>query len=371
MSTTKKRLLAYPIIDELEYRQKIDSGQLNKILNSIEQSVIRTILRTNQLSRKIDSLNLGIVNSYNSLFAHEKSFEQYPNYQNVCFATAFSNAVTGGRLDQNAGVVTLDWEDFNKQSKIPIVDNTLSPNIKIYVDDTLRNQDDDVYNILDTDPTTFWIEETDDSEHTLEIQLPPSLNKRFNYLRLNPFPVFGIEITKIKYYDAQNVWQTIFDSDELPYRFYNTSGPMVFHLNPKEYNNTIKIWYKLKNGSQVMGFSNIDISLIDYYNTATTVMIPFENLPDVTNITPNRIDLDFYIDGETKTNLNKFFSKNGGGIFLTDDSGTILGNISPTQAQEETWTTINISNGLYLKVVMNEVDMTTPVFRGCKLRYEV
>lgn len=376
---TKKRLLAYPIIDELEYRQNISSYQLNEMLKSIEQSVLRAIIRSTELSTKIDALNLGIINSYNALFGHEKSYEKYPNYANTTFATAFNSEVSGGRQNQNAGVITLDWDDYNKQSKIPIKDGVLSSNVTILVDDKVRSEGDDVYNVLDSDPTTFWIEEADTGEHTIEIQLPPSLSKRFNFLSLVPFPVFGIEITKIEYADVQSVWQVIFDSDKTsdtykPYRFYNATGPMDFHLNPKEYNNTIKVTYNLREGVTAMGFSNIDIALIDYHNTATTIIMPFENLPDPgvsTVITPDTLSLDFYIDGAVTANYNKFFEKNGGGIYLTNDDGTTLGNIAPiTKSQSQTWPSIDISNGLWLKVVMNEVDMTTPVFRGCKLEYQ-
>jgi hypothetical protein len=376
---TKKRLLAYPIIDELEYRQNISSNQLNEMLKSIEQSVLRAIIRSTELSNKIDALNLGITNSYNALFGHEKSYEKYPNYATTTFATAFNREISGGRQSQNAGIVTLDWDNYNKQSKIPIKDGVLSPNVRILVDDIVRPEGDDVYNILDSDPTTFWIEQADPGEHTIEIQLPPSLSKRFNYLSLVPFPVFGIEITKIEYADVQSVWQVIFDSDKKsetykPYRFYNATGPMDFHLTPKEYNNTIKITFNLRDGLSAMGFSTVDISLIDYHNTATTIMMPFENLPDPgvsTLITPDNLSLDFYIDGASTTNYNKFFEKNGGGIYLTNDDGTTLGNIAPIhKTQSQTWPSIDISNGLWLKVVMNEVDMTAPVFRGCKLEYQ-
>ena len=371
----KKRLLAYPIIDELEYRQNLDSRQLNEMLASIEQSVLRAIIRGTELSTKIDALKLGIVDSYNALFLHEKSYAAYPSNSNVCYATAFNKNVSGGRLNQNAGVVTLNWDNYNKQSKIPMIDTTLSPNVTILVDGTARPQDNDVYNILDSDPTTFWIEEAATGEHTLEIQLPPSLTKRFNYISVSPFPVFGLEVTKVEYQDLQSAWQVIFDSDKLstsykPYRFYNASGPMVFHLSPLEYNNTIKFTYKIKDGVSSMGFSNIDISFIDYHNTATAIMMPFENLPNQDTITPTNVNLDFYIHGPTTTNYNKFFSKNGGGIYITNNNGTDLSSIAPIQGdQTKTWSSINITNGLWLKVVMNEVDTTTPVFRGCKLTY--
>lgn len=375
MSNIKKRVLAYPIIDELKYTQRIDTKQLNEMMSSIESSILRAIIRSTELSVKVNALNLGIINSYNSLYAHEKSYQKYPSYYNTCFATAFSNSLTGGKQNQNAGVVTLNWDDYNKQSKIPMIDGVLSPNINIYVNGELRDQDDDVYNILDGDPSTFWIEETSNQKHTLEIELPPSLNKRFNYLELVPFPIFGIEITKITYKDLQGANQVIFDTNALsttfkPYRFYNTSGPMVFHLSPKEYNNNIKIDYKVKDGCSAMGFSTIDVSLVDYYNTATTILIPFENLPNVQSITPTKIDLDFYIDGVVDSNLNKFFSKNGGGIFITNNSNEDLEEITPIQGpQIKTWSSIDIRNGLWLKIVMNEVDMTTSVFRGCKMEF--
>lgn len=371
----KKRLLAYPIIDELEYRQNIDSEQLNKMLSSIEQSILRSIIRSTELATNINKTNLGIINSYNALFSHQKSYESYPNYNNVCFCSAFDDKTSGGRMDKTAGIVTLDWHDYNKQSKIPIHDGILSPNVKIYVDGTLRAQDDDVYNILDGDNKTFWIEETSTTSHYIEIQLPPSLTKRFNYLNIVPFPVFGMSITKIQYSDLQSAWQTIYDSDKTsstykPYRFYNNSGPMTFHLSPKEYNNSIKIYFNVKPGFSVMGFSKLDLGFIDYHNTATTVKIPFSNLPSSSTITPTKIDLDFYIDYESTTDLNEFFSKSGGGIYITNDGGTELSSIAPIQGpQEQTWSSININNGLWLKVVMNEVDTTTPVFRGCKLTY--
>lgn len=374
----KKRLLAYPIISELEYTQRIDSKQLNEMFSSIENSVLRSIIRSTDLSNKIDALNLGIVNSYNALYGHEKSYQKYPNTNDTLFATAFGTAVTGGKQNQNAGIVTLDWDSFNKQSKIPMIGDVLSPNINIYVDGDLRAQDDDVYNILDSNPKTFWIEETSTKDHTLEIQLPPSLSKRFNYIEISPFPVFGIEITKIEYQDLQSIWQVIFDSDQTsstvkPFKFYNNSGPMVFHLSPKEYNNIIKITYKVKDTINTMGFSNIDISLIDYNNTATTVMVPFENLPaNITTIIPNKVNLDLYIDGGITSNYNSYFSKNGGGIYITNDDGTDLEHISPILGpQSYSWSSIDISNGLWLKVVMNEVDMTTPMFRGCMLEYTI
>lgn len=369
---TKKRLLAYPIVDELDYRQRIDSKQLNEMLQSIEQSILRAILRGTDLSTKIDALNLGVVNSYNALYKHEKSADAYPSYNDTIYATAFGNEITGGRQNQNAGIVTLDWDDFNRQSKIPIYDGVLSPNVTILVDDVVRPQSDPVYNMLDSDPTTFWIEAASVGEHTVEIQLPPSLNKRFNFLDIVPFPVFGIEITKIEYSDIQNIQQTIFDSTGKVYKFYNTSGPMTFHLKPKEFNNTIKITYNVKDGTSAMGFSNIDVALIDYHNTATTIMMPFDNLPDpsIISLTPTNINLDFYINGPVDVNLNKYFSKNGGGIFITNDNGDVLENIAPIQTtQSNTWGSIDFTNGLWLKVVMNEVDMTTPVFRGCKLEF--
>ena len=47
-----KQLLAYPIIDEIEYASEIDSSKLNQMLSSIEQSILRCIIRSNNLSSK-------------------------------------------------------------------------------------------------------------------------------------------------------------------------------------------------------------------------------------------------------------------------------------------------------------------------------
>lgn len=366
---TKKQLLAYPMVDELEYREKTQPDKLNRMLKSIEESVLRAILKSNELVNSMNKLNLATVASYNALAAQETRFDQYPeNVGNVAFATSFDPIVSetnvaSGKVDNLTGILTLDWETQRKMSKVPRVNNVTSNAISIYIDNILRDKNDDVYNIFDKTNENFWIESaTPGSEHILEINLPASINKKFNYIELTPIPVFGMEIQKIDYFDEQSRLIEIFPNEHN--KFYNKSGPLVLHLSPRVFNNVIKIHYKVSTGSNAMGFSFVDIALIDYYNTEHIAYIPFNIPNDVLTIVPQSVELDFYVDGVTIYNS-----------YITEVSLVAGSNIILLKAQHGIQTnfggtTIDITEGMYLKIKFKEVNMTSPVIRGCKMNYE-
>ena len=378
----KDNLLAYPIVEELAYRANIDAKQLNTMLRSIEESVLRSVLRGNQISDLVSRLAIGVDSSYRALDRQNQIYNTYPKpidlpsgeYGGVMYATAFGS-VEGGRQDSIAGIVTMPWADNKKTSKIPIYDGTPSPAISIYVDDELRNQDDPVYNIIDDDQSTFWCEATTSGTHTIELRLPPSISKTFNYFEVIPFPVFGMNITDIEYYDNQSTPHSIYPTMDNP--FYNSGGPLVFHLAPKEFNNTIKITFEVPSGINAMGFSKIDVSSIDYNNNTSTVYLKFENVPivdhnglNISNISPRSVDLDFFIDGVLDENYNSFISEvslvgSPGGASLLTLQRKRGSQITPIDG-----IFINGSpNELWLKIVMNEVSLTSPMIRGAKLNY--
>ena len=76
--------------------------------------------------------------------------------------------------------------------------------------------------------------------------------------------------------------------------------------------------------------------------------------------------LDFYVDGTT--DYNSYITEVS---LVTSVDGTNLLDLKPThEAQTNLGSvTIDASGGLYLKVKMKEIDMTTPVIRGCELQY--
>jgi hypothetical protein len=392
MSDNLNQLLAYPIVDNIEYRSNINSKDLNLMFKSIEESVLRALIKGAEVESKIKTLNLASNSAYTALGIQNQVYNDYPKpqtipsgeYGGVAFCSAFGE-ISGVRQDQVGGIVTMNWNNNKKLSKIPVYNGVVSPNVQIYVDDILRPVGDPVYSILDGDKSTFWVEQTTSGSHTLELVLPPSTQKTFNYIEIYPFPIFGIEITKIEYYDLQSIKQTIYPSVDT--NFYNKCGPLILHLAPREFNNTIKITYNVINGIDAMGFTSIDICSIDYLDTTNTVYLKFENIPEknylgntLTSIRPVSISLDFYVDGVLKKNGDEYDSYITE-IKLVTSPDVPTGSINIKRLRDEQ--TLNISNSslltvtqsdgspnaCYLKVVMNEVNLTTPVVRGAKLNY--
>lgn len=385
MTNNADMLLAYPITEEIEYRSKIDSKKLNEMIRSIEESVMRSLLRGTKLSEDFNRFNLALTSSYAALNRSSQIFNSYPtvadivsstSFVGVGFASAFGTVV-GNKVNRTAGIVTMDWNDNKKLSKIPVYEGIVSPNIQIYVDSVLRPTDDPVYKILDGDNSTFWVESTTAGEHTLELRLPPSINKTFNYLELIPFPIFGIEIKKIEYYDTHNIQKVIYPTNENS--FYNSCGPLIFHLSPREFTNSIKITFSVLENINSMGFTLIDLCNIDYLDNANTVYLKFENIPNfdvygnaITEVVPVTIDLDFYVDGVLDNNYDSFFSEIA--IVPSPTNTSKIGLARKKGLQTIPTSTISLDtedgkNCLYLKVVMNEIGLTTPVFRGAKINY--
>lgn len=381
----KDKLMAYPMLDELQYRSNINTKQLNSMFKSLEESILRSIIRGTELDEKVNRLSLGVTSAYKALESHNQIYNSYPkaanipsgSYGGVAFASAFGES-TGGRRHKAGGIVTMNWLDRKKLSKIPIYDGRVNPAVTIYVDGELRQPDDPVYNMLDGDSSTFWVEEAAAGTHTVEINLPPSISKKFNFLEVHPFPVFGIDIENITYKDLQSASHSIFPTRDNP--FYNRSGPLVFHLSPKDWNNTITFTINVKDGINAMGFSKIDVASIDYLDSSSTIIMPLENIPQVdhngsalTDINPTTVNLDFYIDGAVEEDYDSFISE----ITLMDrddGSGENVRLKKTRGSQSIAATSINVTqtsgdNALYLKMIINEQRLTSPVIRGASLEW--
>lgn len=378
------QLLAYPIIKELGYRSQINTKELNEMLRSIEESVLRALLRGTKLQEDTERFNLAVNVAYRGLSSKLSQFS-YPLdgvSDGVAFCSAYGQVVDNDATtfkNEVGGILTLGWNQNNgKLTKVPVYEGVLSPNIQIYLNGVLQPTTDPIYNILDKDHSTFWVQETNTTANqTLEIVLPNSINKTFNYVEVVPFPLFGMEIVKIEYLDMQSRTLQLFPNDGLT--FYDLHGPIYLHVAPKEFNNNIKITFKALSNVNAVGFSSIDVANIDYFNNSSTVFFKFENIKtelngvSVTQIKPTSVSLDFYADGVLDNSYDKFITE----VSLVTSTGAIPGDsfgLSKNKSQTfNSPPTISLENpgDLYLKVVLNEVNKTTPVFRGARMTYDV
>lgn len=381
----RQDLLAYPYIQELVYREKIDPHQMNLMLRSIEESVLRAILRGAELTNDHRKLNLGVETAYTALAKHVGTLFSYSAIPGgTAFATAYDTVVVndGGRQDKVAGLVTLDWDPQRKYSKIPRYDSdndgiadTVAPSVTILVNGEPRDIEDDVYNCLNRRNDSFWVEQAATGSGNIEFQLPPSLNKNFNYIEVAPFPVFGVDITKIEYQDPRSIWNTIYEDNVDDYVFYNKAGPMVMHLAPKETNGTFRIHYDVLDGVNAQGFTNIDVGYVDYKDEVQTVYMKFENfIPATVNDTEYILQtskLDFYINDNV--DIRKFITE----VSIVNSTDGTGDKVPINTINTDTYTfgngsiRMDVGENLYLKIVMKENGITSPVFRGCQLTYTI
>jgi len=374
---SRQKLLAYPYIDEVNYKEKIDPYKLNLMLRSIEESVLRSVLRGSELTELLTRLNLGVETSYIAMSKHIETLLSYDAFgPSGAFACAFGEVdlTSGGNQDKVAGIVTLNWDKDRRYSKIPRFDtnddgipDTVSPAVSIYVNGTKRSEEDQAYNALNRRNDSFWVEQITPGSNEVQILLPASINKLFNYIEIAPFPVFGVNITEVSYQDSYSDWHVLYDTSMNAYKFYNNSGPLVMHVSPRETNGTFKITCNVDASIGTIGFSNIDIGLIDYKDEIQTAYLKFENAP-ANIITLSTLDLDFYVDN---VKADKFVLE----LAITNSTDGSGSSIPVNKVSTDQYIfgseNIDATNGLWLKVVMKEVNRTSPVIRGCKLGYEV
>lgn len=363
-----KKLIAFPLIDELQYRSNIDESQLNRMFKSIEESALRAILRGNQIQDLYNQLNLAIETS-NKAIAESISRISYSvnsGFGGTIFATGFEGIVLKDdnqvNHDRVAGLITMPYAKNKMFTKISRYDSdgdgiadTVAPTVKIYFDDELRSFENGIYNILNRRNDSFWIEQVAAGTHTIEIELPASLNKKFNYVEIIPLPIFSFKITNIQYYDVRGEAHSLPVSSSI-----NQNWPHILHVSPKEFNNRIKITVDVPTNNPVVGFTNIDIALIDYMDVSQTFYMPFSNVP--TASVDMQILLDFDIDRQ-QVNYKNFITDIR---LVSDTDDTLLTVLEPTVA-EQIENNVTLSGSLYLKITMKEVDLTTPVIRGCRI----
>ena len=387
-------LSVFPDIHEIEYASKIDSSELNRQLKSIEESALRAIIRGKEINSEVQRLQLGVVKSYESL--HNRLNEISYTTPNKSIASAYKNKLEGSNLRQDVPYGDLTLPIIGQYSKIPRgigYDGKVSPNVSIYLDDELIDYGSEIYDCLDGSNKSFWIQETEpDATHAIKIELPPALNKRFNYIELFPFPLYGMKITQIEYQTylghKVDVTDDIYNNSPLS----NNSGEAIkLYLSPKEYTGVIYITVKATNG--IIGFSNIDIKFLDFQNTTTLGILKFDNLQRNITYTLKNLKVDWYYDGPDAQSLITTNTDSPILINLVQSDGTTESNSNEIETLTRlpdgidksiniitgdddgsynlTNTSLTLENGeyLFLEIILLEKNYTSPVVKGAEIEF--
>ena len=392
---SRKSLSVYPDIKEIEYSDKIDSVELNKMFRSIEESSLRALLRSRELTSERDRVQLGVIKSFQALNTRYTSLS-YVNDPNYAVASAYEpNPVDAAVLYDNAyGLVTLPI--VGSYTKIPRgekYDGKVSPQVQIYLDDEEQQTDSEIFDALDGTNTSFWIQEVDpNSSHTIRIDLPPTLTKRFNYVEIHPFPLYGMNITDVRYVDnfsaTRSVVKDLYGFNPLQ---NNRGETLKLYLSPKDSNGTLLIDVT-SSDLGVIGFSNIDIKFMDFDNTSKIGYMKFDSFTDSQYELTNVL-VDYYFDSSRAQTL---VTENNPPIRAWLKTGYFDSNSSNRIKIESTATTgldkeLNLANpedtvnintiislnksgdnpeDLWFVFELKEHNTTTPVIRGCRVKYD-
>ena len=389
MDINKKQTLSvFPYIQNIGYSDPINSEKLNKQFQSLKESVLRALIRSQEINTSLTTMEMAVnaqamaIGKYYNVLSNSNTPEIY--------ITAFENLLennTNISYDTAYGYTTLKLvANYSKIPRNEGYDGKVSPNVTILINGEVQPYNNDVYRCLDNSSSTLFLKQyPPNTLIEMEIQLPPSLTKRFNYIKLDPFPIFGFDILNIQYQDYFGNFNDLLKNTFGTHNpLLNNHGfPTKIYVSPKEFNGTVKIFCKT-NDTGYFGFSNIDIGFMDFNNSTQTCFLKFNNFNDtsvVRRFNVNSAVLDYYFDSpNAKSMLSGQTSVLEAKLFV----GTVnelTGAISPSNqsvrlAIDTTAKIIinysfilNIGELLFLELKFTENNMTTPVFRGVKLNY--
>lgn len=348
----KRNLRVKPITKILDYGSNIDTDELNDILTSLDESVLRAIVSEKDIKSEINKVKDAVIASQTNL----------------------GNKINSIQTNQEKGTTTNeDWItlDYTPISKIPRGKNyntensNVSEQAEISLDGTpFTDNVSDIYSILDGNKGTFWSKDiSDDDEHELEILLPPTLNNNFNYIEINPYPLYSLDIISVIYQDLHGDEQTVYNNETSHYSFDGLKYK-IFLKERKKTNGVFKIKYKRKNDKiRIIGFSSIDIANNIYENTKEDEL----SFNDTTNNTDGEITYTL-----TKLKVNVFNNKEEPieiGIFKNDD--TVVQNFTEYNNELDLNDNVTLASNksLKLKYKLKSNNGTTPVIKGAKLEY--
>ena len=393
----RKTLSVYPDITDIQYSDPISTEVLNKQFESLNESVLRSLIRTQEINTSLATIESAL-NVQAIALAQYYSELDYKD-TNVAYITAFDKNHTGNNMsyDTAYGYYTLGLN--SSYSKIPRnekYNGKVSPQVRIFINDEEQTIDSAAFRALDGSLNTLWFDQYGEgAEVKFEIQLPPSLTKRFNYIQLDPFPTFGFNLNKVEYQDNFGAYHDVlkdtfgsddvFGYDAVSNISTNKAFPTKIYVSPKEFNGKI-IVYGTTSSVGSFGFSNIDIAFMDFNDTSAESYLEFTefsvDLGDTRNVKLNSAAIDYYFDSPNASDLlsgtNPPLSASlvvgsfVGGTFVQENEGIDLDLVKAATRTIDINTEITLNPGqtLFLKLTLKEHNLTTPVFRGCKLNFQ-
>lgn len=396
----RDELSIYPDIEEFAEGSKLDSNKYNKNFNSIEESVLRAILNGRDIKQYTEKLQKASVEAYKAMnsavsFASNSAIEGYivSGYDSRFYSPSKYISV-----DHVYGNIT---PKISKEfSKIARVDGVVNPNLKMYLkawvnDDLIVNTPimGDVYDAVDGKPETFWISDvfkqsgTPATSYELRIDLPPTLTNRFNMIKIDPYPLYGIIIDDISYYDQYGGYISLRNSESFvgqnPIKSH-TGAPLKVYTAPIETNGSVFIKFRPINNLSIFGFSDIDFKFVDFVNNSPDDDLenqPIFEVPDSLNdkqdiktIKITKMEIYGYFYKNKLMSAEQLSISNLGtvGLVVADsiDNAVNFINIPANDSPLDYEFSLNPGDRLFLKLTLNSQNLAAGVINTIAFKYE-
>jgi len=376
--------------DPLQYRGTADSGDINEILNNLKSNALKAILRSRKTSERLDSLSKAYFH-FTDFFTQRTNDLEYKTGSLIEAAASGldtsiismydNNIVNSGVLnnataDVSFGQLTLsqnyEWSKVTRYTD-NFGDLRPTPDLKIFVDDSLREPNDQAYNCLDSLSDTLWIEDTSFAEHTIRFDFPKGLQPKLNALEVSMFPQYAMRLETAEYLSLNGSWRTINNTS-------NEGISIKRYFSPNDFADKIRLKvFPLSSTTPLIGLSNFDAFLIDYINNGSAI---FE-FPEVSKYTISKLDnliVDFDIDPVALN--NQFSTLNP--IRVTLNVGGDLDALTGLTGGTNYEIPFEVLNGtsnfslntgtitqerIFIQFNLTEINQTTPVVRGAVLNY--
>lgn len=403
----KAELTVYPDIYEFAEGSKLDSAQYNKNFNSIEESILRAILSGRDIKNYTEKLQKGSIASYAALSSaiSKMSDPSAGGYVISAHDAQIYSNTSHIKIDNIYGNITTGIQ--KSFSKIARVNGVVNPNLKVNLksydnadvliaDANFNSNDTDIYDIFDGKLETFWIhDQTTEAYYVMQIDLPPTLTNRFNMIQIDPYPLYGIIIEDIMYYDQYGTYNELSGNKTFvgydPIKSHDGS-PLKIYTSPIETSGTVFIKFRPIGDINVIGFSNIDFRFVDFITTSVSsttgdVQNPLSNEPifeiqdslnkslSTKNIKITNINIKGYHHNMGNSSLKSLSDLNMVSVYIavaeTIDEATIFTQI-PIREFDFDWNhTISIPSGqkIFFKLKLLTNNLAAGVIKRIKINY--
>ena len=160
---SRQTLSVYPLIKEIGYADPINSEALNEQLESLQESVLRSLIRTQEINTSLGTFE-GAVAAQANAIASEYAQLQYTKENGKAFVTAFDTTVNiinnNITVDKLYGYITLSTTaTYSKIPRLEGYDGKVSPAVKIFINSVEQLFDSDPYRAVDSSTKTIWFDQ--------------------------------------------------------------------------------------------------------------------------------------------------------------------------------------------------------------------